>query len=187
MWPEKLSRSWDWIVHPAEMVFHDYPHYISMVSYSLWALIIPIVAYLTWRAIKGSNAARFALTWFAVTYFFWVFINLLTDRITYVYYFYFSIGALCIGLALMLSELSRIAGRNDRYIVRLMGKTVLPAYLLIHLISFVILTPVPYWWKVPVCLLIYFFARYTMDTEDDSSEKQFQEIDHRRIPVNPLS
>ena len=147
-----------------------------MVSYSLWALIIPVVGYMIWRAVRGSNAARFALTWFIVTYFFWVFLNLLTDRITYNFYFYFSIGSLCIGLALMLSELSSIAQQSGRHIVRLLWQSLIPAYLLAHLISFAILIPVSYWWKVPICLLMYAFARYIMDTDADSSGDRYNVI-----------
>jgi len=166
------------------VTYYEHPHYISVISYSLWALIVPVVGYMIWRAVRGSNAARFALSWFIVTYFFWVFLNLLTDRITYNFYFYFSIGALCIGLALMLLDVSSIAQRSDRHIVRLLGQTVIPAYLLAHLISFAILIPVSYWWKVPICLLMYAFARYIMDTDVDSSGNRYQEVDHRPVSAS---
>jgi len=183
---ETLSRSWDWIIHPTTLTYYEHPHYISMVSYSLWALIIPVVGYMIWRTVRRSNAARFALIWFIVTYFFWVFLNLLTDRITYNFYFYFSIGALCIGIALMLSEIRSVAERSDRHIVRLLGQTVIPAYLLAHLVSFAILIPVSYWWKVPVCLLMYAFARYIMDNDTRLGDVDNGENNREATTKSPL-
>jgi len=169
--PEMLSRSWDWIINPEILTYFEDPNYLAMISPSLWALIIPVVCYLVFSAVKGNGTAKFALAWFVGTYFVWVAMNLITDRISYIYYFYFSTGAICIGLALVLSELRNIAERSNLGTVKLVGRIAIPGYLLIHLIAFVMLIPVSYWWKVPICVITYVIARYTMDADKNHLSK----------------
>ena len=162
---EMLSRPWDWIIHPEILTYWIDPHYIGMISPSIWALIIPVVLYITFKAIKGSSIAIFSLSWFASTYLIWIPASLITDRISYIFYFYSTIGAICIGLALGLSQLSEIGGTGQRDRMRSIARLAIPVYLLLHLAAFVILTPVPYWWKVPSCLVLYVYARYFLGTD----------------------
>jgi len=157
--PEMLSRPWDWILHPEILTYWVDPHYIGMISPSIWALIIPVVFYLIFRAIKGNNAAIFGLSWFTGTYLLWIPVSLITDRISYVYYFYPTIGAICIGVALGLSQLSDIGGTGQTGKLRKGAMLAIPGYLLLHLAAFVILVPVSFWWKVPVCVALYVYAR----------------------------
>ena len=156
---EMLSRPWDWILHPEIITYWLDPHYIAMISPSIWALIIPVVLYITFRAIKGNSVALFSLLWFASTYLIWIPVSLITDRISYIFYFYPTIGAICIGLALGLSQLSDIGRTRQTGRLRMMARLAIPGFLLLHLASFVILTPVSYWWKVPACVALYVLAR----------------------------
>ena len=156
---EMLSRPWDWILHPEIITYWLDPHYIAMISPSIWALIIPVVLYITFRAIKGNSVALFSLLWFASTYLIWIPVSLITDRISYIFYFYPTIGAICIGLALGLSQLSDIGRTRQTGRLRMMARLAIPGFLLLHLASFVILTPVSYWWKVPACFALYVLAR----------------------------
>ena len=166
---EMLSRPWDWILHPEIITYWLDPHYIAMISPSIWALIIPVVLYITFRAIKGNSVALFSLLWFASTYLIWIPVSLITDRISYIFYFYPTIGAICIGLALGLSQLSDIGRTRQTGRLRMMARLAIPGFLLLHLASFVILTPVSYWWKVPVCVALYVLARLFLKTDKSPS------------------
>lgn len=163
--PDMLSRAWDWIFRPEILTFWDDPNYVSMISPTLWALIIPVIGYLSYRSWRNKGSiAIFALSWFACSYFFWVAVSLFTDRISYIYYFYPIIGSVCIGLAVGIEDLglaSRISGSRG---IKIFGRIVIPLFLLAHLIAFAILVPVPYWWKVPACIVVYIFARKMMQT-----------------------
>jgi len=163
-----LSRPWDWIIRPEIITYWPDPQYVAMISPSIWALIIPVVFYLIFRAIKGSNVAIFCLSWFAGTYLIWIPVSLITDRISYVYYFYPTIGAICIGLALGLSQVSNIGRTQQMGPVGRLARLAIPGYLLLHLAAFVVLVPVSPWWKIPGCIILYALyalARRLLDTD----------------------
>jgi hypothetical protein len=163
---EMLSRPWDWILQPKILTYWVDPHYVAMISPSIWALIIPVALYITFRAIKGNSVALFSLLWFASTYLIWIPVSLITDRISYIFYFYPTIGAICIGLALGLSQLSDIGRTGQTGKFRMMARLAIPGFLLLHLASFVILTPVSYWWKLPACVALYVLARLFLKTDE---------------------
>jgi len=142
-----LSRPWEWLINYEIMSYWYRPHYLAAISPSVWALIMPTFGYMVYRAVKGSGAGLFGAAWFVGTYLVWVPISLITDRASYVYYFYPTVGAICLGIGLGLSRLL------DFYRERKPGKlrkTVLALfifYLAAHLVSFVILSPVfPLYW-----------------------------------------
>ncbi len=159
------SHPWDWIIHPERIIYWFEPSYIGMISPNLWALIVPVVFYLIFRAVKGNSAAIFGLSLFATTYLIWIPVSLITDRISYVYYFYPTIGAICIGLGLGLSQLSNIGGTRQTGKLRWVAKLAIPSYLLLHLAAFVILVPVSPWWKVPSCVVLYAFTRRLLSVD----------------------
>lgn len=139
---EAASRPWDWILRPAIMFYWYDPHYIGTVSFTIWALIIPTVFYMLYRAIKGSSAGLFGLSWFAGTFLVWIPLSLITDRISYPYYFYPTVGAICIGLGLGLSQLLGIwrSKRQGRF--RWAALLTVSGYLLCHVGVFVVISPV---------------------------------------------
>ncbi len=159
---EMLSRPWDWILHPEIITYWLEPHYIGMVSLSIWAVIIPVALYMMFKAAKGNGAALFGILWFASTYLIWIPVSLITDRISFIYYFYPTIGAICIGLALGLSQLSNIGATGQAGRLRWVTRLAIPGYLLLHLAAFVLLSPVSPWWKVPACAVLYAFARLSL-------------------------
>ena len=56
MYPsEMLSRPWEWVLKPEIITYWLEPHYIGMISPTIWALIIPTVAYITYKVIKGAG------------------------------------------------------------------------------------------------------------------------------------
>ena len=103
--------------------------------------MIPIVLYMLYRAIKGSEAGLFGFAWFVGTFLLWIPISIFTNRVSFLYYFYPVIGALCIGLGLALHDALEWAPRKRKIIKYpvLVGVIVI---LLLHIASFVVLSPV---------------------------------------------
>lgn len=143
------SRPWEWVLRPEIMAYWYEPHYIGMISFTIWALIIPSVLYMVFKAAKGSSAGLFGVSWFVSSYLLWIPMSLITDRISYVYYFYPTVGAICIGIGLGLSQLLAMwKARGDGKLRRVAMLAVL-SYLLLHISVFVILSPVFGWWELP--------------------------------------
>ncbi|MEA3442150.1 MAG: glycosyltransferase family 39 protein [Chloroflexota bacterium] len=137
-----LSRPWDWILHPETMFYWYDPHYIAAISFTIWALIIPVVCYMVFRALKGNSASLFGLSWFAGTYLVWIPISLITNRISFIYYFYPTVGAICIGLGLGLSQLLDVWESKKQAKLRWAAMLAVAGYLVCHIAVFVILSPV---------------------------------------------
>jgi dolichyl-phosphate-mannose--protein O-mannosyl transferase len=133
------------------MAYYYEPHYIGAISFTIWALIIPAVVYMAFRAVKGNMAGIFGISWFACTYLVWIPISIITDRVSFVYYFYPTVGAVCIGLGLGLSELLTIWKTRKTGKLRWMSVQLVIGYLLLHVGVFVILSPVfSHWITLPV-------------------------------------
>jgi predicted membrane-bound dolichyl-phosphate-mannose-protein mannosyltransferase len=142
-----LSRPWEWVLLPKIMPYWYQPHYIALVSFTIWALIIPTVGYMTFKTVKRDSAGAFGLSWFAGTYLPWIPLNLITDRVTFLFYFYPVIGSFCIGLGMGIYQLlgfarARQKGKLKRGII--IGIAI---YLVLHLAIFVVLLPLSGWWN----------------------------------------
>ncbi len=136
-----LSRPWQWVLQPTFMWYWYDPHYLGAVSFNLWALIIPAVGYMVWRAIKGNDAAAFGLAWFFGTYLLWIPLSIFTDRISFVFYFYPAIGSVCIGVGLAMSRLLDVWRGSSRW-KRRWALTGVAGYMSLHVLVFIILAPV---------------------------------------------
>ncbi|MBN1370201.1 MAG: glycosyltransferase family 39 protein, partial [Dehalococcoidaceae bacterium] len=82
---EALSRPWEWVFGYNIITYWPEPHYMAMISSSIWALILPAMGYMLYKARKGSQAAVFSLVWFGGTYLLWIPVSLLTDRTSYIF------------------------------------------------------------------------------------------------------
>jgi dolichyl-phosphate-mannose-protein mannosyltransferase len=136
-----MARPWFWVVNYKTMPYWWEPHYISAISPSLWALIIPVFGYLIYKTIKRDDAGLFGLSWFAGTYLLWIPLSLITNRISYPYYFYPSVGAICLGLGMGLSQLidifqARPSGKIKWTVIVFVGLVIVA-----HLVSFMIFYP----------------------------------------------
>ncbi len=100
-----MSRPWEWIFNLEIMPYWYGPHYIALISFGVWALIVPTLVYLGWRAYKGSSGGLFGLAWVAGTWLVWVPLSLITDRISFIFYFLPTVPAICFGLGMGLDEL----------------------------------------------------------------------------------
>lgn len=142
------SRPWMWVLTPEVMPYWWTPHFTGMISPTLWVFIMPLVIYIIYRAIKGDTPVLFPLSWFVGTYLVWIPASLITDRVTYLFYIYPTIGAIAIGLSIVLS----------RFLDKAKGRGLAAGYLLLHTIAFIIIAPVALCWSIPLCLLLYIFT-----------------------------
>ncbi|MEW6141698.1 MAG: glycosyltransferase family 39 protein [Chloroflexota bacterium] len=136
-----LSRPWDWIMRPLMMPYWYEPHYTAAISFTVWALIVPVMLYMVFRAIRHSNAALFSIAWLVGTYLVWIPLSVLTDRISFVYYFYPTIGAVCIALGLGFSRLIDIWRVKEKSRVGRLAMAVVVSYLVLHITVSIILSP----------------------------------------------
>lgn len=132
----------DWLLGPQALFYSFEPQYIAVVTPTIWVLSIPSVIYMLARAIKGSRAGLFGLSWFAGTYLPWLAASLIMERVTYVYYFYPAIGAICIGIGLGLARLGELQARTGRKWLSRAVIVVTSGYLVVHVMLFLILSPV---------------------------------------------
>ncbi|MFC2060179.1 glycosyltransferase family 39 protein [Chloroflexota bacterium] len=150
---ETASRPWEWLLSPEIMFCWYDPQYVVAISFTIWALIIPAVLYMLFRAIRGNGASLFGLSWFAGTYLSWIFISLITDRVSFLYYFYPTVGAICIGLGLGLSQLLKLWQGKRRSKLGWTALLFVSGYLALHVAVFGILSPVSVplvkWFPIP--------------------------------------
>jgi dolichyl-phosphate-mannose--protein O-mannosyl transferase len=96
---------------------------------------------MTWRAFKGSDAGLFGMAWFIGTFVLWIPISMATNRVSFIFYFYPTMGALCIGLGMALTELIHWVA-HKRKLVKIPIWAGISVIILAHLANFVVLTPV---------------------------------------------
>jgi len=136
-----LSRPWEWVLSYRPMAFWYNPHYTGAVNLDVWVVTFPIVLYLLYRAIKGSEAGLFGFAWFFGMFVLWGPISILTNRVSFIFYYYPAIGALCLGLGLGLNEAIEWV-RTKRTRIKVPVIAGLALFFLFHIASFVILSPV---------------------------------------------
>jgi dolichyl-phosphate-mannose--protein O-mannosyl transferase len=96
---------------------------------------------MTWRAIRGSEAGLFGMAWFIGTFVLWIPISMANSRVSFIYYFYPTIGALCIGLGMALTELIHWVAPK-RKLIKIPIWTGISIIILSHLATLVVLTPI---------------------------------------------
>jgi predicted membrane-bound dolichyl-phosphate-mannose-protein mannosyltransferase len=136
-----ITRPWDWLVYPHIMPYFYDPNYMGAISLTVWAFIIPTAIYMAVRAIKRNEAAIFGSLWFVFTYLTWIPLVLITDRITYIYYFYHAVGAICLGLGLGIGQLIDIWQQRKEGKLRWVAISSVGFFLALHIASFILLSP----------------------------------------------
>ena len=145
-----MSRPWSWILKVDLMPYAYVPHYVATISLTVWLLIIPAVGYMVYRVIKGNNASRFALLWFLSTYVVWIPLSLLTDRVSFVYYFFPTVGAICIGMGLGFNRLLETWQFGTAKGWRWTSLGIVICFVILHLAVFLVLSPFTNWWVYPI-------------------------------------
>jgi dolichyl-phosphate-mannose-protein mannosyltransferase len=145
MTPEQLAQAsypWEWILDPTGFRFPD-SQYNAQISLTVWILIIPSLGYMVYEfAKKKTDAALFALLWFAATYLLWIPLVLVTDRQSYIFNFYLTLGAVCIAIGFAMTRLWEVSSKG-RFAQRrrLIGATLI-GYLVLHVILFLVFAPI---------------------------------------------
>ena len=121
------------------------PHYLATISPTVQLIIIPVIGYMIYRSFKGNNASRFALLWFMSTFVLWIPLSLITDRVSFVYYFFPTVGAICIGMGLAFNQLVDIWQFGPVKGWRAAALGILICYMFIHLTVFLVLSPFTNW------------------------------------------
>jgi dolichyl-phosphate-mannose-protein mannosyltransferase len=151
------SRPWTWLYPQWVQVYDNSPNvpfiiysfdpqYVSFISSTLQLLILPSVGYLIYKMVKGSQAAGLAVLWFITTYVIWIPLDIATNRVTFVFYFLPTMPAICLGLAMAISDLLERLQRRRAEAGRLTagvkaGYAGIGFYLLLHLAIFVVFNP----------------------------------------------
>jgi len=97
-----------------------------------------------------NDAGIFALCWFTATYLFWIPAVWITDRVTYPYYIYPTIGAICIGLGMGFEQLVRLFEVRKSGKLKWSAISIVVIFLLAHLAFFVLMSPLTYYWGGPI-------------------------------------
>jgi dolichyl-phosphate-mannose--protein O-mannosyl transferase len=101
---------------------------------------------MTVLARRGNEVGLFGVSWFALTYVSWIPLSLITDRMSYVFYFYPSVGAVCLGLGWAVSAFID-RGRNLEAVkLRRLAFAAAVGYLVLHAALLVFLTPLFDFW-----------------------------------------
>ncbi|HAV10554.1 MAG TPA: hypothetical protein DCX22_02930, partial [Dehalococcoidia bacterium] len=129
------SYPWEWVLLPLIMPYWYTPHYLGAISFTIWALILPSVGYMGWMAWKNRRRtiSVFVLSWFLCAYLLFIPLCLVSNRVMYVYYFYPTIGAICIALGLGLSYLWNLC-QTGYGKVRNLAPWIVGFYLLCHIV-----------------------------------------------------
>jgi dolichyl-phosphate-mannose-protein mannosyltransferase len=136
-----MAQPWWWVFWYKTMPYSWSPNYISAISFSIFVLIVPAFAYMIYRAVKRDEAGLFGAAWFFSTYVLWIPLILITNRITYPFYFYPTVGAVCLGVGMGISQLIDIfrGRRSGKLKWTILGIIVL--IFLVHIGFFMVLYP----------------------------------------------
>jgi dolichyl-phosphate-mannose-protein mannosyltransferase len=133
---------WEWLYTYKPMAFYYMPHWTAAISFSVFIAIIPTFLYMLWRSFKKDEASLFGVAWFFATYLIWIPATLITDRVTYIYYFYPAVGAICLGMGIWMSQLLDIFHRRPHGKLKWFAISVVIFVLVAHVFSFLILSPI---------------------------------------------
>jgi dolichyl-phosphate-mannose-protein mannosyltransferase len=136
-----MSRPWNWLLNYIPMAYWYTPHYTGAISLTIWILMIPVVLYLLYRAIKRDEVGLFGFAWFLGTFLFWIPVSIVTNRVSFIFYFYPTIGALCLGLGAGLNEAWQWASTRTAGISYSVSAVII-VFLALHFLCLVVLSPV---------------------------------------------
>lgn len=143
-----VRTPWQWLLSPGTLNVDNIlrsgiPHYLGSIGWNIWVLIIPSFLYLIYASVrireKGHDIALFLLCWLIGVYGILVVLQPLTGRLTYDYYFYPAVPAVCLTIAWGAWRLRELAWqRTKTKFVFIIG---LSLYLMASVAVFVIMSP----------------------------------------------
>ncbi len=145
---------WLWIFVPQNPIFYgtDIIRWQGLINPTLMYTIIPVYGYLIYRFFRKDRRSFFSMLWFVGTYLMWIPIVLITDRLTYYFYFYPAIGAVAMAMAIVMDKM------NNRRI----GKWAVLVWLTGHTAAFIVLAPLKLWLSIPICLILLAYIVWNM-------------------------
>jgi len=136
-----LSRPWEWLLNYKPMAFWFNPNYAAALSPAIWLLMIPTTLFMLYKAIRRDDAGLFGFAWFFSTFMLWIPISIITNRVSFIFYFYPTIGALCLGLGLAADKIIEWLPFRSRKI-KIPVWSGMALFFLVHIVSFILLSPV---------------------------------------------
>ena len=138
-----LSYPWEWVLTPISVAYvSPHLHFVGIITPTIWTLVIPSVGYMLYEAVKNRrDIAIFSLLWFSGTYLIWIPIQLVTDRVTYLFYFLPTVGAICLAIGFAAQRVWEIASEAKDRRFRHLLRGVIVGYLLLHIVLFFIFSP----------------------------------------------
>jgi predicted membrane-bound dolichyl-phosphate-mannose-protein mannosyltransferase len=152
------SRPWTWLYPQWFRAYYMGPNvpiiaysfvpqqYLSFISPTIQLLILPIIGYMIYKMIKKSKVAGLVVLWFLATYVIWIPLDILTNRVTFVFYFLSTTPAICIGLGIAISDWLNYLKKRRTEMNRLttgiaLSYSAIGLYLFLHLAVFIIFCP----------------------------------------------
>ncbi len=152
------SRPWTWLYPQWLQAYYMGPNvpiiaysfvpqqYLSFISPTIQILILPIIGYMIYKMIKKSKVAGLVVLWFLATYVIWIPLDMLTNRVTFVFYFLSTTPAICIGLGIAISDWLNYLKKRRTELKRLttgiaLSYSAMGLYLFLHLAIFIIFNP----------------------------------------------
>ena len=132
--PTGSFNFYDWIFHPAKYLsfinwgvfsrsangtmlfipekysstilpYYFTPTYTGVISPTIWLSSLAVIPYALWQAFRKNEAAMFTIFWIMGTWVIWILLSLTTNRVSYIYYYLPTIGAMCLGSSLIITTL----------------------------------------------------------------------------------
>ncbi len=148
-------------VVPTLLAGHVSNSLAAVISYGWYALIIPIIFFMKNTTAK-DNTVAFALFWIVGSWAAWIPLSILTDRITYSFYYLPTIPVLCLGAALLLNRGLAYAesprNRDFRGFIKGFIKAGVGIFIFLHLIAFCLLVPNNLYISIPTAILVLAFC-----------------------------
>ncbi len=139
---EVQQAPWEWLIHHKKFNYWYKPDYFGNMSIQIWVLAIPAAVYMLFKSLWKNNAARFGFAWFTGTFLLWFPLIWVTDRVTYVFYVYPMVGAICLGLGLFFGEFLKFSYKFKRVKLRWISIGLVSMLVVGHLVAFVLVAPV---------------------------------------------
>ncbi|MFC1847813.1 glycosyltransferase family 39 protein [Chloroflexota bacterium] len=138
-----VSYPWEWILSPAGHMDLSPGGTLAIISPTVWIFIIPSMIYmLIDYANKRTEGSFFILLWFGSTYLLWLPLAIATNRITYLYYFYPTIGAICFAIGYAIKNIWANTSKKRYSKYRFPFTVLITGYIGLHIFLFLFLAPV---------------------------------------------
>jgi dolichyl-phosphate-mannose-protein mannosyltransferase len=136
------SYPWDWLLQPMSLFYNFNPQYIAMLSLTTWVLAFVVLSYFVYGTVKHDKACQFGLAWYTGLIIPMVLLVLVTNRITFIYYYFPMIGAICLGAGIISAKLLNYWRTNPQTRLGNMALGSVYILLILHIVIFILFSPI---------------------------------------------